>query len=118
MNTSRLLLKALVATLLISAEPSAQAEVLSVKEARTLLRDKGSNLTDADLKRICTASDLAELDLTGRHRLSDEGLAHLGGLRELRSLKIVHCHRVTAAAFEVIAKLPRLEELDISSSRA
>ncbi len=90
---------------------------LSLSSANALLMEKGTELEDADLERVCTAVDLTELDLSGCSRLTDAGLAHVAQLRQLTTLDLSRCHRITAQGIESISTLPNLDSLNISSSR-
>jgi F-box and leucine-rich repeat protein 14 len=90
---------------------------LSVAEAQAILAEKGTELTDADLQRICMAQELTELDLSGCNQITSKGVSCVADLRELTSLSIARCHRVTIDGIRAISDLPMLARLDISQTR-
>ena len=51
------------------------SESLSVAEAQAILAKQGTELTDADLARICRARELSELDLSGCNQITSKGLS-------------------------------------------
>ena len=102
----------------LPGQESTSQQPLTVAAAELLLKEKGTQLTDADLQQICTATNLQELDLSGCHQVTDRGLSGVSQLRKLKSLRLAHCHRITLKGFRAVCSLPKLESLDISSIRA
>ena len=92
-------------------------ETLNADEAKSLLQDRGTDLTDQELQLICTASDLQDLNLSGCNRLTNAGFSSLSKLVELESLNLSRCHRLNDAMFEEVAQLENLCCLDISSTK-
>ena len=105
----------LFATEAYPQEPRA-AQPLSEGAAAELLEASGSDLTDDEFRRVCSAVALRGLAVPDCSRLTDEGLSAVVKLTELRSLDVSNCRRLTAASFEWIAQLPHLERLNISST--
>ena len=97
-------------------EPNATSP-LSVNAAKTLLAEKGTELSDADLARVCSANNLTELDLTGCGRLTDQACLQIAQLKQLKSLRLARCYRLTVNGLRSISSLPKLKSLDISSLR-
>ena len=63
-------------------------QAISSEEARVILAQRGAELSDEDLEKICLATDLMELDLTGCNRITDQGLAHVAQLEQLQVLNL------------------------------
>ena len=79
----------------VLSQEEVPSQALTIKEAELRLEELGTELTDNDLERICTAEGLTELNLSGCHRLSDAGLSHVAKLSQLNSLDLSRCHRIT-----------------------
>ncbi len=92
-------------------------EPLGDNDVAQLLQIRGSELTDQDLKRICTNSDLRELDLSGCNRLTNAGFTSFSKLERLESLNLSGCHRLSGTVFEEMAGIQTLRRLDISSTK-
>lgn len=103
------------------AEAASQAPTdenpLDVQAAELLLHECGTELSDKELRLICTATDLRELDLSGCGRLTNAGFSSIAQLVDLESLNLSRCHRIDDAVFEQITKLEHLNRLDISATK-
>lgn len=101
----------------VCGQATTAEENLSAADAKRLLQARGSELTDQELQRVCTASNLRDLNLSGCNRLTNAGVSCVSSLTELESLNLTQCHRLNDSVFEEIAKLQSLRRLDISSTK-
>lgn len=79
---------------------------------------------DAALVHLPHFAKLQRLDLSGMDvndrgysvslKITDAGLAHLGGLPGLRWLSLASCHQVKGPGLRVLQNLPMLEHLDLT----
>ena len=90
---------------------------MSTAAAEQLLQQRGADLSDQDLQRICAATELTNLDLTGCSHLTNAGFSAIANLTELESLSLSRCHRINDQVFAEISKLKKLRRLDLSSTR-
>jgi F-box/leucine-rich repeat protein 14 len=102
------------------AKPATTPKTISVDEVLQLLERKRSIhagpkiFNDKDLKQVCTATDLTELDLSGFYIISDEAVADLSKLTELRKLNLNGCRRLTPKGLAVLQSLKNLQSLQLS----
>ncbi|WP_419194974.1 leucine-rich repeat domain-containing protein [Novipirellula herctigrandis] len=75
-----------------------------------------SDVTDDDLSIIASAEQLRKLDLYGTN-ISDAGLIHVSKLRNLESLNLGFCNRLTNRSMDSIVKLRRLKYLNLGFCR-
>lgn len=95
------------------------AQARKIQDARhtdAVLADIG----DAELREIvvqCLAAGttVVNVDLTGRNAVTAAGLAALGSLKQLQTLKLANCTRVDNAGVAGLASLVNLQALDLSS---
>jgi internalin A len=73
----------------------------------------GTGITNTGLSCVAGLEKLEELDLSYCPSITDAGLAHLKGLRSLRSLGLERTS-ISDAGLEHVAELRNLRELDIS----
>ena len=95
-------------------EPMTVDEVLELLAAKRPIPHGPKALTDKDLARVCTATALTELDLSDFRVISDEGIAHLSKLTELRNLNLNGCSRLTPKGLSVLPSLKHLRRLRLS----
>ncbi|MDB4396614.1 hypothetical protein N9003_02065, partial [bacterium] len=107
---------AIAGSIALGAQPS-DDETLSENGVRLLLQTRGADLTDQDLKTICTNGNVRELDLSGCIRLTNAGFASISKLTKLESLNLSGCHRISNVVFAEVAKIQNLRRLDISSTK-
>ena len=101
----------------VQSQSPSEKKSLSAADAKELLQERGTELTDQELQLICTASELRELNLSGCGRLTDAGFSSISTLVDLETLNLSRCNRLSDAGFEEVAKLENLCRLDISSTR-
>lgn len=95
--------------------PRAIGELQHAQQLRTLmLRDAG--IGDAHLAAIGTLGQLHVLGIPG-NPITDDGLAHLTRLKQLRTLHISFCGELGDEGLKHIAKLPRLEQLSAQGTQ-
>jgi WD40 repeat protein len=73
------------------------------------------HMTPAGVAQIATLKNVVELNI-GESNVTDEAVAKLAGLNQLRRLRLSHNRhpdKVTNKSLQVIARLPKLEELEI-----
>jgi Leucine-rich repeat (LRR) protein len=105
-----------------AAEPETALAAMSADEVLELLERKRAIQTgpkifnDKDLKRICTATALTELDLSSFFYISDDGIAELSKLTELNTLNLSGCRRVTPQGLTVLLRLKNLNSLQLGRS--
>lgn len=99
----------------LTASWTQDADIDKVIENRqvTVLRLAETRVTDAGLERLRDAEFLREIDLYFAEFFTDDGIAALSGLNRLERLNL-RGTRVTSRAFNAIAKMTGLRELDIS----
>ena len=110
-------LSSVLASMAFGSKVPTQDDTLSDNEVAQLLLNRGADLNDQDLKRICTNGDLRDLDLSGCNRLTNAGFVLISRLTKLESLNLSRCHRLSGSVFEEVAKIKSLRWLDISSTR-
>lgn len=91
--------------------PMTEAQVLEMLAAKRPIPHGPEALNDKDLARICTATEMTELDLSGFRIISDEGIVHLSKLRKLKTLNLQNCSRLTPKGLTVLSSLQHLESL-------
>lgn len=73
-----------------------------------------SSITDADLQRIASLRNIRSLSLSGCHRISDAGVAVLGDLTKLQTLRVGECDELQGECFTQQGKFCALEYLRCS----
>ena len=111
MNATTSLL--ILLSVLVVTESDCPATEFTAADVKQLLDQKGSQLVDADLEKIGQAREVTTLDLSQCGRISDTGLQHLVGLTELRELKLTGCRKLTAEGLRHLQKLDSLESLSL-----
>ena len=85
---------------------------------RRLMFTDGPPLTDAHLAHLRNLSALQELQLPGRgSQVTDEGLANLEGMTDLRYLSLSSQERITSAGLAHFRGMTRLADLWIAGTR-
>ncbi len=120
---------------------SEQIDAVVNNPALRRLRVAGSDIDDAALARLAAGSRLELLDAVGCERLTSAALASIGSLKSLRNLRLsgpaindesvqqlaglsdlaavlLQQTEVTDRGVEVLAKLPKLKEVNLFGSRA
>lgn len=97
-------------------EPLTVAQALELIARKRLIKTGPDIFNDKDLERVCTAVGLTELDLTGFYIVSDQAIAHLSNLTELKRLNLSDCRRLTTKGLEVLPRLGKLQTLQLSRS--
>jgi Leucine-rich repeat (LRR) protein len=77
---------------------------------------KGTQVKDDDLKLVAKLKNLAMLRLTDTD-ITDEGLAHLRGLKKLKHLDLNGARRITDDGLRELTDLTNLEELYLSKTK-
>ncbi len=75
-----------------------------------------SGITDEGLKSIGTMGELRILQLDGAD-ITDDGLKHLAGLKNLTDLSISGCTKLTDAGMTELTKITKLARLEIYDSK-
>ncbi len=84
-----------------------------LKKLHTLVLADGPRVTDAGMKVLSGMTRLRHLNLDrAAAGVTDEGLKHLGNLKDLESLSFAGTKAATPAALEHLAGLTRLRHLD------
>jgi hypothetical protein len=89
--------------------------LLQVFPDLTYLNMYATKASDAGLVHLQTLTNLEYLILN--ERITDEGLAHLNGLKQLKSLSLGQT-KVTGVGFARLAGLSHLSEIDLTNSQA
>ncbi|XP_040989238.1 toll-like receptor 3 [Juglans microcarpa x Juglans regia] len=112
--------------LCIEAACQSRESVEKWRRQRRSLERLPSQLADALLRRLLIRRLLypsllevfkhsaEEIDLRGENSVDAEWMAYLGGFRNLRSLNVSDCHRVTSSALWAMTGMTSLKELDLS----
>ncbi|KAG2677060.1 hypothetical protein I3760_12G080900 [Carya illinoinensis] len=110
----------------IEAACQSRESVEKWRRQRRSLERLPSQLADALLRRLLIRRLLypsllevfkhsaEEIDLRGENFVDAEWMAYLGGFRNLRSLNVSDCHRVTSSALWAMTGMTSLKELDLS----
>lgn len=104
----------------LGAQPETTPKTMTVDEVLELLDQKrpikrGPKIfNDKNLKQVCTATALTELDLSGFHMISDEVISDLSKLTELEKLNLNGCRRLTPKGLAVLSRLKNLQSLQLS----
>ncbi len=104
------------ATAVVAVDGSTES-LFTVEMVDNYVKQKGSSLSDDDLKRVSAQATIVELDLTGCSQISDRGIGSLAGLSELRVLRLDGCYRITVDGLRSLTALKNLSTLDLSQSR-
>lgn len=75
---------------------------------------RGTDVTDADLKRLARVPKLRKVDLAATP-ITDSGVNELAAIGELAAINLEHT-RVTDAAEPVLAAMPKLRELNLEGT--
>ncbi|XP_062146984.1 receptor-like protein 15 isoform X2 [Alnus glutinosa] len=112
--------------LCIEAACRSKESVEKWRGQRRTLERLPSQLADALLRRLLARRLLfpsllevfkrsaEEIDLRGENSVDAEWMAYLGAFRNLRSLNVADCHRVTSSALWAMIGMASLKELDLS----
>jgi hypothetical protein len=94
------------------------ADVQCVKDFRRLRSFKCDcpRITDGGLKAVECLTELEDVTLVGDLSLTDAGLRHFAGLRQLRKLMITNCP-VTDAGIDELSGLTHLESLWLTDTQ-
>ncbi|KAG6633941.1 toll-like receptor 3 isoform X2 [Carya illinoinensis] len=110
----------------IEAACQSRESVEKWRRQRRSLERLPSQLADALLRRLLIRRLLypsllevfkhsaEEIDLRGENFVDAEWMAYLGGFRNLCSLNVSDCHRVTSSALWAMTGMTSLKELDLS----
>jgi Leucine-rich repeat (LRR) protein len=86
---------------------------LSPRIQRLIIHGGGHQLSDADFEKLSRLTGLEVLDISGEYsQATDKGLAHLGMLSNLKTLRL-GAPLASDAGFAFLASLPRLEDLSL-----
>ncbi|KAB1209884.1 F-box/LRR-repeat protein 16 [Morella rubra] len=107
--------------LCIEAACQSKESVEKWRRQRRSLERLPSHLADALLRRLLcrrllypSLLDAEEINLRGENTVDAEWMAYLGAFRNLRSLNVADCHRVTSSALWAMTGMSCLQELDLS----
>lgn len=79
-----------------------------------IYEDNGYEITDADLPELSGLTSLAWMRL--QRGVSDAGLVHLAGMRNLRYLELLEA-QITDSGLPLIMRLPKIERLDLRGTK-
>ncbi len=77
------------------------------------LSGSGESLTDDDLERISSLSEMRKLSVSNGREITDEGLKNLARMPKLELLTLSNFNNVTDAGLAVLASLPALRKLEL-----
>ena len=92
---------------------AADRDALSKLDLLSVLNLNNCNLRNDTLANVGKLSRLTVLILNGSPEISDEGIAHLAGLTELRQLELIDS-AITEEACQTLASFTKLEQLSLS----
>jgi hypothetical protein len=88
------------------------AELKAMKDLRGLSFRRWDRVTDADFARLAGFEKLEALDLDGAGPISDDGLAHLAGMTEMKRLALGGT-KVTGAGLARLGHMKKLSVLEL-----